>query len=169
MNGIEILRASYTFGWEAHRGTLAEVTTEVANHKPLGEAGSIASAMAHVVLAEDMIVNGVLFGRPPLYESDWRGRTGVTENNPFNTSEWRSSVNVDVEALAAYRQAVVSTTEAYLDSEPDLEAVRDMSAVELGQPTVGWIIANLVVAHLNNITGEISALKGAHGLPGYPF
>jgi hypothetical protein len=31
------------------------------------------------------------------------------------------------------------------------------------------MLANLVIGHLNNLTGEISALKGAQGLRGYPF
>ncbi len=39
----------------------------------------------------------------------------------------------------------------------------------LGEQTVGWVLSVFVLANCDWHTGEISCLKGSHGLKGYPF
>jgi hypothetical protein len=45
----------------------------------------------------------------------------------------------------------------------------DMSFVGMGILPLATVFAVVVVGHLNNLTGEISAVKGMNGLKGYPF
>jgi hypothetical protein len=44
-----------------------------------------------------------------------------------------------------------------------------MSASGLGVRTVDWCLSALITSHINNMAGEISALKGVQGAKGYPF
>jgi len=37
------------------------------------------------------------------------------------------------------------------------------------QKPVAWVLSALVISHLNNMTGEMSALKGVQGAKGYPW
>ncbi len=45
---------------------------------------------------------------------------------------------------------------------------RDLSGVGMGQVMLAWILSREVVAHADDITGEISCLKGLQGRKGYP-
>jgi hypothetical protein len=45
----------------------------------------------------------------------------------------------------------------------------DLSAVGLGQHTLGSAIGLLIANHLGTETGEIAVLKGIQGARGYPF
>jgi hypothetical protein len=38
----------------------------------------------------------------------------------------------------------------------------------MGQVMLAWILSREVVAHVDNIIGEISCLKGLQGQKGYP-
>ena len=75
------------------------------------------------------------------------------------------------------RTAELNTFEASYDadqylaqlSEPDLDRMLELSSAGLGTRSVSWIINALIASHLNNMAGEISALKGVQGLKGYPF
>jgi hypothetical protein len=147
------------------------VTGEVANGGRTAATGSVGSAMAHVAVAEDGVVQLMMQGKPPLYTTEWLGRTGISDPQMFNTEAWKESVQVEPEALAAYRDAVFAATGAYVQSlsESDLDRSVDLSAAGLGTQTIGWMLVNLVAGHLSNLTGEISTLKGLQGLTGYPF
>ena len=171
MNAIAFLQASTDFAHRTYEQTVAGLTAAQANHPPLGLAGTVGSCMAHVVFVEDTLIQAVLRGVPKLHSSEFAGRTGISDPQMFNTEKWRVSVRAYPESLGAYAGAVFRATDQYLASltDSDLDATRDMSAAGLGTRTVGWMLANLVIAHLNNLTGEISALKGAQGLTGYPF
>ena len=71
-------------------------------------------------------------------------------------------MKVDLHALGQYREAVFSATDEYLSSlaDDDLKRVMDLSAVGLGQRTLGWVISNAVLGHRLSHWGEISCLKG---------
>jgi len=44
-----------------------------------------------------------------------------------------------------------------------------MSFAGLGTLPMATVFAIFVVGHLNNLSGEISAVKGTNGMKGYPF
>jgi hypothetical protein len=45
----------------------------------------------------------------------------------------------------------------------------DLSFVGHGSLPLSSVFTTFVVGHLNNLCGEIAAIKGVHGLRGYPF
>ena len=45
----------------------------------------------------------------------------------------------------------------------------DMSFVGQGSVPVSGVLSTFVIGHLNNLCGEIAAIKGVFGLRGYPF
>ena len=79
-----------------------------------------AAGDAMVVLAEDVVINGVLAAHAPLALSTWRGRTGLSElpplGRPFNRRAWACRVRIEPAGLSAYAKAVHAATDTYLAS-----------------------------------------------------
>jgi hypothetical protein len=153
------------------------VTPEVAHWIPPGRANPVGATYAHVVFSEDRAINVMLRHGQPLYATTWAGRTGVSDVMPERDENWDDyapwtrRVTVDVPVVRAYAQAVYATSEAYLAAlAPDAtEASLNLSGIGLGEVTQGWVLSRLVIGHTDNITGEISCLKGLHDLRGYPL
>ena len=104
--------------------------------------------------------------------STWEGKTGLSEMPPQAPpwNEWAGQVQVDLDSLRGYAQAVYANTDSYLASlsDEDLNRSLDLSAVGLGQQTVGSFLS-ILVFNIHTHTGEIACLKGLQGLQGYPF
>jgi hypothetical protein len=157
--------------------TMAEVTDELANLPAPGRANSIGSAYAHAILAEDGFVQAVLQGRSPLFATAWSSRTGTDRPMPISgvvegrLEDWYPSVVVDVAACRAYAQAVYGASEAFLEEADDevMNRPMDMSSAGFGTLPLATVFGVFVIGHLNNLTGEVSAVKGINGLKGYPF
>src|SRR5262249_37445678 len=151
--------------------TMADVTQEQAHWIPPGIANPIGALYAHAYLEQDALIHHVLQGQPPLFASSWSGRTGVAQPQMAMELEWARSLQPDLRALRRYGDAVYSDTQAYLARLTDVDLPRelDLSPVGLGTRTVGWLFSALVAGHINNMTGEISCLKGLQGAKGYPF
>jgi DinB family protein len=159
--------------------TMADVTDEVANRPAPGNANSVGSSYAHAIFAEDAVVSGMLRGSEPLAASAWAGRTGFDRPMPMpgtgghdgDLGEWYRSVHVDVAACREYAQAVANASIEFVTSADDEALARpiDMSFVGQGSVPVSSVLTTFVIGHLNNLCGEIAAVKGAFGLRGYPF
>ena len=54
-------------------------------------------------------------------------------------------------------------------SEPQLSADFEWARRVQVELPVAWVLSALVISHLNNMAGEISALKGVQGAKGYPW
>lgn len=54
-------------------------------------------------------------------------------------------------------------------TDEDLARVLDLTSVGFGQMTVGTLLNRMVLGHIDNMTGEISVLKGLQGAKGYPI
>ncbi len=152
--------------------TLGDATPEQVHWAPPGKARPIAAHYAHVLVSEDNTVNGMLKGATPLAATALTGRTGVSELPPqgFDWGEWAQRVQVDLPALRQYAQAVYANTYDYLSSltDEDLERPLDLSALGVGQQTVGWMLA-VLLGNVDHHCGEISCLKGLQGAKGYPM
>jgi len=48
----------------------------------------------------------------------------------------------------------------------DLARVLDLTSFGLGQMTIGTLLNRMVLGHIDNMTGEISVLKGLQGAKG---
>ncbi len=171
MNAIELLHIELKWAHELLDLVMQDVTPGMAAWKPPGTANPLGATYAHAVFSEDAVVNIALRGGIPLYEGDWRGRTGI-ENPQWGIEfEWARSLTVDLDAMRTYAQAVYASSESYLAEidEADLDREVDLTSQDLGVQTVGRILTALVASHLNNMAGEISVLKGLQGGKGYPF
>jgi hypothetical protein len=85
-------------------------------------------------------------------------------------SAWARRVQIDLDAIRPYAQAVFANTAAWLAAIDDDELAKpfDMTAFGMGMQTKSVLLAMLignVFAHC----GEISCLKGLRGGRGYPF
>jgi hypothetical protein len=177
MDAITLLREQLT---EAHaflEAVMQDVTPETAHWTPPGQANPLGATYAHVILFEDRTINGILLHRKPLYETTWLGKTGIRDLAPsfggggHDYAAWTREMRVDIPALSQYARAVYANTDEYLASlsPEDLDRPLDLSGVGGGQVTLGRALSRRIVAHVDNIAGEISCLKGLQGLQGYPF
>ncbi len=171
MNAIGTIRESIQWGHQLLEMVMADVTDEQARWTPPGKANPIGALYAHAVLSADGVVNGMLKGAAPRFATEWAGQVGALPPQMSLTFDWARSVQPDLPALRHYGQTVIADAEAYLEqlAEADLDRELDLAAAGLGKRRVSWILNALVAAHLNNMAGEISALKGVQGAKGYPF
>ncbi len=170
MDTISLLREGLKGAHELLESTLGEVTPEQLHYVPESRALPVGAAYAHVIFCEDIIVQQVLKGGIPLYEAG--EATGASEPMPNFTgtawqgyADWTKRARFDLPQLRAYAQKVYAATDAYLAS---LTAA-DLDAKSAFGDSVGHLISRAVIAHADNLTGEISAAKGLQGLQGYPF
>ena len=78
---------------------------------PPGTANPIGATLAHVVVAEDVLVHAIFQGGAPLLASTWAGRTGLSEPTPMpgagwgDHPAWTRRLRVDLDVLIAYAHA----------------------------------------------------------------
>lgn len=171
MNAIALLREQHKSAHGFFVETLGDVTSEQARWTPPGVANPLVAIFAHGIYCEDFIINELLRGERPLYASSFEGRTGIGNPSPYVSLEWARGLAFEREPALAYAAAVAAATGAYIASlgEDDLEREIDLTAVGWGKFPLHAILSDFVIAHLQNMTGEISCLKGLQGLKGYPI
>jgi len=172
MDTIAFLREQLAQARAFLSGTLADLDPAAAHRPVPGRLNPIAATYAHVVVGEDGFVNGLLRGAPPLFAVEWSGRTGLTELPPDGPgwADWGRRVRVDLDALTRYANAVAESTDGFVASlsPRDLERTVDLSALDFGERTLGWVLGAGVLGHLLAHWGEMSALQGLHGGRGFP-
>ncbi len=173
MDAIQLLRmqAETTHGWM--ESTLGDIDQEQAHVVPAGLANSVAASYTHAVVSEDMIVNGMLRGQAPLMATAWAGKTGLNEMMPTPGPEWSGyfdwtrKVHADLGQFRQYAQAVYASTSEYIATLKPEDLDREIDIPGLGKQTLGWGLSVLVVGHMHDLTGEVSAIKGTLPLRGY--
>lgn len=153
------------------QATMEDVTSEQAHFIPTGTANPIAATYVHAIASEDLAINMVLKGGAPLYAGLCEDETGISEVQPLSTFEWARRVRIDLPVVKLYARAVHEATAAYLATltDEDLSRVLDLTNFGLGQMTIGTLLNRMVLGHIDNMTGEISVLKGLQGAKGYPI
>ncbi len=171
MDAITLCKMEIQWAHDLLEMTMEDVVPELASWRPPGVANPLGAQYAHAVLAEDGVIQRVLKGERPLYETSWIEKTGVSIPEMHATPEWARGVQVELGQLRQYAQAVYANTFEYLDSlsAEQLDQELDLTADGMGVRTIGWAIGVLVPAHVHNMAGEISCLKGIQGVRGYPF
>ena len=177
MDAVTLLREDLKDAHDLLEAVMADVTPEAMIWMPPGRANPVGATYAHVVLSEDRTINGVLRHERPLYETTWAGRMGLSDLMPSQGPDWQTYVDwtrrvrIDLPAFREYARGVYANTEQYLAGlkPEDLDRRLDLSGTGEGQVTLGSVLSRQVVAHADNIAGEISCLKGLQGLQGYPF
>jgi DinB superfamily len=154
--------------------TVADVDDALANKSAPGLANPIGSAYAHAVISEDANGSRWLSHSPPLCLSDWSGRTGSDQPMPMrgfiagDLANWYKEAKVAMPTLREYAKAVYQNTERLISATDD-EAFASEVDTPLGKMQLAMALAVFVVGHVNNLSGEISAMKGVFGRKGYPF
>ncbi len=172
-NVINFIRSQFQmvhYGWL--EGTMQNVTEEQAHWQSAGRSSPIGAQYAHHAIALDFLFLGFTRGGAPLAVSSFAGKTGMSLPYPMegDWDEWARTVHIDLAALRQYAQAVYTAFDASVAtlSDSDLATPLDMTAVGLGQQTIGSFLTTLLI-HAAAHTGEISVAKGLQGLQGYPF
>jgi hypothetical protein len=147
----------------------ADLSEEQLHWNPSGTAHSVAATWAHAVISTDWQIHSLFDGVQPLSETAWAGKTGVSEPTPIQTLEWAQNVRIDVPQFKEYAAAVHEALFAYVEtkSDQDLDRLVDVSIIGAGDRPLRWCLALLVAGHLNQLAGEIAAVKGMQGLKGY--
>lgn len=174
---VSLMRYQVRWAREWFDGTVANVTAEQAAWAPPGIANPLGATYAHLVMAEDMIVQGLLRQTTPEYAAAFAGRTGLSEPMPQPHADWgpeyhawAGRVRVDLAALKEYMLAVRAATDEYLESltDADLGRTLDLSAMGPGRQPLAWVLTTMIVNHYAMESGEIACLKGLQGARGYP-
>jgi hypothetical protein len=149
----------------------ADLTPEQAHWRPPGIANPIGAIYAHAVAGADGVVNRLLKGKLPFFAGEWRGKTGASDPVWQLELERGRALQIDLPAFREYTSAVFASVEDYIRSltDEDLDREIDLTNAGMGQRTVGWALGALLIGHINNMSGEISCLKGLQGTKGYPF
>jgi hypothetical protein len=166
----DVARSQLGF-WHGTCGAMMGDCGEALNKQvPGATITSIASVYAHTVFSEDAIINGLLQGKPMMYQSDsWPAKTGIPDPGmPPSVGDWAKTLKMDYPKFQEYAKAVFANTDSYLAnlSDADLEKKVQTPA---GEQTVGWAVTTLLGTHFPQHAGEIAALKGVQGLKGLPF
>lgn len=168
---VSLLRNYLRRAHEWMEGTMADVTPALLHDVPPGNANPIGAQYAHVLTAEDGFVNMIIGGEQPLMATSFAGKTGMSEPMPLNPAwgEWALRVRIDLPAIRSYAQALYVATDTRLAGMTDADLSREIDLSHWGigdKTTVGELFGNVLINTLQHC-GEISALKGLHGLKGY--
>jgi len=176
MDALTLLQEQLHNARETFESTAADIREEDLHKQPGGKALPLGALWAHLVMSEDMTVQQFLQKQKPLFESDFREKTGVSEPMPAmdenwstNHEAWANRVKIDLPAFREYEKKVYAQTEKYMTTltNEDLEAEVDLGA--WGKKTVAYMLYAFIIGHTFSLAGEISAIKGIHGAKGYPF
>jgi len=169
MNSSQAVQQQLGFWHGALDAVMADCGDALNKQMPGATVTSIASIYAHLVFAEDLIVNGMLQGKPAMYAQDgWEAKTGLPFPGNPAMGEWAKSVQMDYPKFQEYAKAVFANTDAYLGSVPEADLSRKVQT-PAGEQPVEWVIVTLLGTHAPQHIGEIAALKGVQGLKGLPF
>jgi hypothetical protein len=106
----------------------------------------------HAATVEDIAVHTLLLGAAPLFATVWAGR-GPSQYSTLNLAP-----------ILSYAHDVFAVTDAYLAglSVSAISDRVDLSRLNLGYPTVGWVVSQFVILELAQMSGElVSAVQAA--------
>ena len=170
MEILDMLRQQFKECSDWLGATMQGVTSGQAHWKPTGTANPLGATYAHALLTLDVVANVAIKGGAPLSATTWATKVGISEPPPVDDvtswGPWARLVQVDLDALRAYGQAVQGSVDQVLMSLTDTDLTR---AVEtpFGSNTVLFMITGVLIGHTRDHTGEISCLKGLQGAKGY--
>jgi len=168
MNGVAAMRETvnmiHQYVDAAIEGTDAETLARKFDGATIGAIGEI---YGHALHSEDWAVQKMMKGGDLVLQvGNWGERLGV---DVFaQEPDWLSAAQRDIAAVQDYAKAVYASTDAYLMNIDD--ATLDNEIDFFGRPqSVGWVLADMVIAHLPFHAGEIASLKGVMGQKGLPW
>lgn len=180
INVNEVLRETFQQAFNLLEVTMSDVTTEQLHWVPPGNMNPIGATYVHILLSHDGLVNGMLRKKPPIFLTPtWKDNIGLSEMPPMpgpgtqglpDWSDWARRVQIDMEPLKTYAQALYTDMDEYLASlsSEELHQIVDASNAGMGEmPLVKYLIL-IILGHANIHCGEICSLKGLQGMNGFP-
>jgi hypothetical protein len=146
-------------------GVMADVTQEMADWRPPGLANPIVALVMHTAAAEDRAVHERIQGKPMLLPT-WAPRLKVSPDFRL-TPEVAKTLQVDVNVLREYCQALDAAADAYLATLKDPAELDRSVQWFRGPMDLGHFLVHILVTHVHTHAGEISVLKGLQGAKGY--
>lgn len=176
LTALQLLKVQLKDARDTFEGTASDLKEEDLHKSSGGMAFPLGATYAHLIFSEDAIVQGMLQGKPPLAQEFWKDKTGASlpfpqmdENWEVNNREWSNNVQIDLPKLREYAKAVYEATDAYINSLNDEDLEKEVDLGSWGKKTIAEILYSYIIAHTNQLAGELSALKGVHGSKGYQF
>jgi hypothetical protein len=176
ITALQLIKEEIKNARETFEGTMADVGEAQVNLDPGGKAMPLGAAYAHLIFSEDSIIHKMLQGLPALSDSTWKDKTGASqpmpamdENWSANNEKWVKSVKIDLKQMRDYAKAVFADTDDYVKTLKETDLEKEIDLGNWGKKTVAFLLYEYIIAHTNNLSGELSAIKGVHGNKGYPF
>jgi hypothetical protein len=149
--------------------TMMDVTVEQFNWAPPGTMNTISATFIHLTSVEDNFVQGILQGKPRIWDScGWSEKTGV-KKTPSIGENWDEfkHLHLTPAKFLEYQKAVWAATDAYMAglTAKDLDRKVMLGKREL---TAAELLIMAIHQSLSH-TGEIAALKGIQGAKGLPI
>jgi hypothetical protein len=149
--------------------TMKDVTVEQFNWAPPGTMNTISATFIHLTGVEDNFVQGILQGKPRIWDSGgWSEKTGI-KKTPSIGENWDEfkHLHLTPAAFLEYQKAVWAATDAYMArlTANDLDRKVKLGLRELTVAELLMMAANQSLSH----AGEIAALKGVQGAKGLPI
>ena len=166
----DLLRQQFQECNEWLDATMQKVMSQQAHWKPPGTANPLGATYAHILLTQDLVANVPIKGGASLSATTWANKVGISEPPPSEEvtawAQWARLVQVDLDGLRAYGEAVRTSVDQVLMSLTDAELDRTVET-PFGRLTVLFLVNRALIGHTHNHTGEISCLKGFQGAKGY--
>ena len=166
----DLLRQQFKECNEWLGATMQGVTKDQAHWKPAGTANPLGASYVHILLTQDIVANEAIKAGARMYTTTWANKVGVSELPPAEEvtawAQWARLVKVDLEALAAYGQAVQTSVDQLLTALTETELGRTV-VTPFGSSTVQSLVSRAIIGHTYSHTGEIASVKGLQGVKGY--
>ena len=134
------------------------------NWKPGGTCNAIAMTHVHALTSLDFFLNGVLQGKPTIWQS-----FAAEHAMPANPLEiWTYDGDVALSAISGYGVEVQKSALDYVASLADDDLDREVDTRLFGTRSIAFVL-QLADVHTAGHTGEMAAVKGMQGLEGLPF
>jgi hypothetical protein len=176
LTALQLIKNELKDAREGFAGTVADIQEDHLHKDPGGKALPLGATYAHLVFSEDAIMQGMIQQKHTLYETTWKGKTGVSETMPAmdenwsaNNEKWARSVKIDLKQLREYEKAVYAATDEYINNLKDEDLEKEVDLGAWGKKTVAELLSSFIIGHTYSLMGEISALKGIQGAKGYAF
>jgi hypothetical protein len=159
-----------------------DLTPKQLRWQPDGHDTSILFALWHTYRAADELVHGVVAQRPSVFAAEgWSERLPVERMgvSPFGNGASRAQIakiDIGINEVLAYANAVGASINAYLGSISDAEAAEEVVLPfftgvypEVDRLSRVEAIAFFAIGHTSEHLGEVQFIKGLLGLKGAPL
>mgnify|MGYP006218667531 CR=1 FL=1 len=171
MDNVYVIRNLMGRVRESFLDVMDNVTQEVADWLPSGEAHPIRMSNLHLLWAEDRFINVFIKETSTVWADIGMGEKTGFQPGRIPNVEWARSTEVDIYELRdVYMPKLFASTDAYLSmmNSDDLDKPVKSDVESINGLPIGEVLIRFALHSANHI-GEISSQKGTQGIKGYSF